>query len=299
MSFNHKAANPNAAQMQCYIPIHHTSFPPPDLAGIDPGDQELGRLISSLISIGAMGRQNNERAVANQVAALAVHPETVGRVVGDLAVVLLVLGPAVEDNTLDLLADGGAALGDGGTGEGGTLAVATGDDLGLGAERVGADEEALHLVNGGGGGALGEEVVEEAGGVGTANTLDPDVGLAKGSVESDTSWAAERSLLAWLAMVHLANRQDKTHKVTTLGGTAGVDEDDLGARAAIEQFVGSRTSTRLPATSLKGLHGLAVRLDKLPGANLIERARESRDESAGEGGDGSEETHVDGFVERL
>lgn len=281
MSFNHKAANPNATQMQCYIPIHHTSFPPPDLAGIDPGDQELGRLISSLISIGAMGRQNNERAVANQVAALAVHPETVGRVVGDLAVVLLVLGPAVEDNTLDLLADGGAALGDGGTGEGGTLAVATGDDLGLGAERVGTDEEALHLVNGGGGSALGEEVVEEAGGVSTANTLDPDVGLAKGSVESDTSWAAERS------------------KVTTLGGTAGVDEDDLGARAAIEQFVGSRTSTRLPATSLKGLHGLAVRLDKLPGANLIERARESRDESAGEGGDGSEETHVDGFVERL
>lgn len=51
--------------------------------------------------------------------------------------------------------------------------------------------------------------------------------------------------------------------------------------------------------SFKGFYGLVVRFDKFLGVNFIERVWESCDESVGEGGDGSEEMYVDGFVERF
>lgn len=70
-----------------------------------------------------MSRENNKTASADEVAERAEDLEAVGGVVGDLAAVLLVLGPSEEDNTLDLLADGGTAVSDGCTSEGSTLAI--------------------------------------------------------------------------------------------------------------------------------------------------------------------------------
>lgn len=61
-------------------------------------------------------------------------------------------------------------------GEGGEyVPVPAHDDLGRGAFGVGQFEERLALGDGGGGGAVGEEVVEEGGLVSATHALDPDV----------------------------------------------------------------------------------------------------------------------------
>jgi hypothetical protein len=69
-----------------------------------------------------MSGRDNERALADAIADRAVDGETAGRVVGDEALVLLVLGVAEERHTLDLLPDGSGAVADGRGEEGGALA---------------------------------------------------------------------------------------------------------------------------------------------------------------------------------
>jgi hypothetical protein len=70
-----------------------------------------------------MGREDKQSAIAHEIANLAVHSQPVGRIVGDLSAVLQVLGVAEQHNALGLLANGCAAITDGGSCEGGALAV--------------------------------------------------------------------------------------------------------------------------------------------------------------------------------
>lgn len=138
--------------------------------------------------------RDDERPLADAVADGTVDGETAGRVVGDETLVLLVLGVAEERGALDLFPDGSGAVADGRGKEGGALAgggsvsawghageggehvpVPAHDHLGRGAFGVGQFEEGLALGDGGGGGAVGEEVVEKCGLVGAADPLDPDV----------------------------------------------------------------------------------------------------------------------------
>lgn len=93
------------------------------------------------------------------------------------------LGVAEKDNALDLVANGGAQSRDGGSGEGGALAVATGDNLCVGAPGVGQLEEIRHLGNGRAAGASRKGVVGEARRVAATNSLHPDVGSAERVLE--------------------------------------------------------------------------------------------------------------------
>ena len=176
-----------------------------------------------------MRREHNKRAGAHEIAALAVDLDTALRVVGHAAVVLLVLGIAEENDALDLLADGGVAVADGGGGQGGALAVAAGDDLGAGALCVGHGEEVLHLGDGGRRGAVGQEVVEQAGRVGAADALDPDVGRAEVGLERVGGEGAEGALFWGFVLVSVERggwMERKTYEVAALGGATGKDEDD-------------------------------------------------------------------------
>lgn len=70
-----------------------------------------------------MGGRDGQGALADPVSRLAEDLEAVGGIVGDSAVVLLILGVAEEHDALDLFADRRAAVADGSGGEGSTLAI--------------------------------------------------------------------------------------------------------------------------------------------------------------------------------
>jgi len=93
------------------------------------------------------------------------------------------LGVAEKDDADDLVADGGAESRDGGGGEGGALAVATGNNLRVGAPGVGQVEERGHLLDGRAAGAGRKGVVGEAGRVAATDALHPDIGSAEGRLE--------------------------------------------------------------------------------------------------------------------
>ena len=76
-----------------------------------------------------MWRGQDEGAVADPVALVAEDGGAVGREVGDLLVVLLVLGVAEEHGALDLVLDGGLELQDGAGDDGGALAVKGGEGV--------------------------------------------------------------------------------------------------------------------------------------------------------------------------
>src|SRR4051794_37279817 len=94
-------------------------------ASIDPRDQELRRRALRLVAIGQVCRKHQQGASADSVPEGAIDLEAARGVVGDLAIVLLVLSVAEQHDALDLLADGGAAVADGGRGESRALAVVT------------------------------------------------------------------------------------------------------------------------------------------------------------------------------
>lgn len=192
----HEQEPPVKGQVDLLDHIAFRETNPVHLASIDSADQEGGRLVPPLVAIGEMWSSHDQAAGADQVSDSTEDLEAVGRVVGNLAVVLLVLGVAEEDDALDLLADGGATVADGGGSEGGTLAVngkvlsvmgisrkgvgeilpvSSGHDLGIGAFGVGRDKMVLHLGDGPCGRAVRQEVVEDARRIGTAYSLDPDI----------------------------------------------------------------------------------------------------------------------------
>lgn len=74
------------------------------------------------------------------------------------------------------------------------LPVTTSNNLGRGALGVSQGEEPLHLSNSRAGSAIGEGVVEEISRVGTANTLNPDIGRPKAVLQSIADRGAESSL---------------------------------------------------------------------------------------------------------
>lgn len=72
-----------------------------DLAG-----EEVCSLTTSLIVVSQVSRGNNQKSFAYEVANSAVDLCTVGGIVGDSAVVLLVLGVSKESSALDLVSGG-------------------------------------------------------------------------------------------------------------------------------------------------------------------------------------------------
>ena len=104
------------------------------------------------------------------------------------------LGVAEKDNTDDLVADGGAQSRDGGSGKGRALAVATGDNLRVGAPSVGQFEEIRHLSDGRAAGAGRKGIIREARRVTATDTLHPDVGSTEGALEVVADTRAKSAL---------------------------------------------------------------------------------------------------------
>jgi hypothetical protein len=85
-------------------------------------DQESGCLIPRFISVAQVRCENDKSTLADKVTDRAEHLQTVLRIVGNSAVVLLVLGVAEENGSNDLVAYGGAEIANSGGGESGALA---------------------------------------------------------------------------------------------------------------------------------------------------------------------------------
>ena len=147
-------------------------------AAVDTLDEELRSWTHGIWAISQMCRSNGEGAIADQIAGIAEDLEAVAWVVGDLPVVLLVLGVAKEHNSDDLVAYRSAAITDSCCGECGTLAVvcvsdvidecldcnipiASRHNLGTGTLAVGKVEESPHLSDGSRASTIREEVIRE------------------------------------------------------------------------------------------------------------------------------------------
>lgn len=119
---------------------------------------------------------DEERAIAHLIAICADDLGLVSWVVGNASAILLVPGEAEQDNALNLRNNCSIELLDRVTHHSGALAVATSNDLGVRALGVGEVEEGGGGADGLGGGALGQEVFDEAGVVWGANALTGDLG---------------------------------------------------------------------------------------------------------------------------
>lgn len=79
-------------------------------------DTSVGRVVE-------VRRRNVESATADRITSVAVHLRLRCRKIGNAAVVLLILGVAEENDTLDLVLDGGADFGYGVGHDGSALAI--------------------------------------------------------------------------------------------------------------------------------------------------------------------------------
>lgn len=122
-----------------------------------------------------MAGQDEQAPPAHRIANTAIDLRPVSRVVRDAAPVLRVLRVPEQHDALDLLLHRGVQLAHARGHDRRALAVAAGDDTGIGALLVGHVEEALGLVDGGLARALREEVGGQVGGVRAADALHPDV----------------------------------------------------------------------------------------------------------------------------
>lgn len=131
-----------------------------------------------------MGSSDIQDGTTDTVVSKAVDLDLCSRERRDLATVLTVAGVAESDETSDLVLDGSGELLGETVDDGGALRVAASDDDAVGALCVGQVEEAQTLVDSGGRGAGRGEVIEEAGGVGSADALAGYVGGAVAALEA-------------------------------------------------------------------------------------------------------------------
>jgi hypothetical protein len=80
----------------------------------DLGDQELGRLTASLITVGQVSRSDGQGTSADEISSSAEDLEPVGGVVGDSTAVLQVLGVSEEHGADNLVTNGRVQVADGG-----------------------------------------------------------------------------------------------------------------------------------------------------------------------------------------
>jgi hypothetical protein len=156
------------------------------------GFQKLGGLVGSLVLVGRMRRQNDQSSIADQVSIRAVDRQVGLGVFRNSTLVLLVAGVAEKNDALDLVDHRGRDSGDRACNESCALTVgcrlalddrrtriglpvATGNNRGVRAFRVGKLEETGSLGNCSSGRALGREVFEKTGVVRAAYTLDPHI----------------------------------------------------------------------------------------------------------------------------
>ncbi len=131
-----------------------------------------------------MRRCNDQCPRADQIPSLAVDSRLAGREVGDPSEVLQVLSVAKQHDTLDLVLHSSAQARNGIGHDCSTLRVATCSDGCVGAFRPGEVEETLGFADSGLRGTRWECVLGEASRVGTAYTLNPDIGCAICAFES-------------------------------------------------------------------------------------------------------------------
>lgn len=184
-----------------------------DAAGsVDLVDQEAGSLTNTA-GVSKMGWGDGEGAGADKVTAVADDESLLAWEVWDLAVVLLVAGVTVENNTLDAVLDGLGEILNGAMAESGTLGVTSNNDLGVRAAGSGLVEEVLHLADSAEISSTWEEVGGEESWV--VNALNSDVVAAESALQALTGWWA-----------------DGASHVADLSGATGPEEEDWSAATA-------------------------------------------------------------------
>lgn len=166
-----------------------------------------------------MRRRHNQLTVADEIPKRTIHPSAARRKVWDSAAVLQVLRVAKDGGAGDAAADGRAEVADGSGDESGALAVAAGHDGRPGALGGREVDQADALTDGGLGGATALEVPRDGGGVGTADTLDPETAHAAlqsaREVCSDSRALQKESDRIGRCICFLAS--GRTHDVAALG----------------------------------------------------------------------------------
>lgn len=138
-------------------------------------NEELGSLVGGLVCVEEVVREDKESAPADGVGGSAVDVCPISGIVGDLLIVLGVLGVTKEHDTLDLLLDGVVELTHTSRHDCCSLAVTAGYDGGVGALLVCQVEEPLGFAKSSLTGASGKEVGGQVGEVRASDALDPEI----------------------------------------------------------------------------------------------------------------------------
>lgn len=231
---------------------------------------EVGH-VASLVAIGQMSRQDGEGSLADGIALGADDLGLGFGEVGNLGLVLGVLGVAEHEGRHDLVLLGLGQVLDSAVSDGGTLAVAADDQHGVGALGVDFANDLLHLRDTGGVSAARQEVSGETSGI----------------VDSLNGHALKLAF----DVVGSLRTANGTH-VADLGRTTSEDHNDVFATASRELLGGGTDTAALAGFNIASLDFKNITLIKL---GLGKRGERSRDRREGENGG---ELHRDDFEKR-
>jgi hypothetical protein len=197
---------------------------------------------------------DQESTAADSIGDVAESEHLLGGEVGDLAVLLLVAGVAVEHDTCDLRLGGVCQTLHGRGHDGGALRVAAGYDDGVGALGRGQLEEALGLAICSACGALGQSVLADASGVGGSDALAGDVVGAVMLLEAFAGRGTDGRALSDVLVEKNDGLVGKcAYNVTDLGGATSEDESE-GFACTVRELVHGRANivAELPALEVVG-----------------------------------------------
>jgi hypothetical protein len=198
---------------------------------------------------------NQESTAADAIGDVAESEHPVGGEVGDLAVLLLVAGVAVEHDTGDFGLGGVGQTLHGGGHDGRALGVAAGYDDGVGALGRGQLEEALGLAVGSASGAFWQSVLADASGVGSSDALAGDI---VGAVMLLEALAGRRTDGGALSNVLVGTNDGLVGKcaydVTDLGGATSEDESE-GLACTVRELVHGRANIVAELSALEVVGG--------------------------------------------
>lgn len=142
-----------------------------------------------------MCRSDDKSTAAYEIASSAEDLGLISRVAGDPSAILQVAGETKQNHALNLRHHRSIELLDGVRHHSSALAVASGNNFGVGALGVGEVEHGVGGTNGSWRGVLWQEVVSEAGVVWGADTLAGNFGGAKEGLERSADLGADDGAL--------------------------------------------------------------------------------------------------------
>lgn len=157
-------------------------------------DKELGSSAASIALIGQVSGSNDKSTSADHISGVAEDLGAVCRVIGDLSLVLEILGITEENGTSDLVTDRLIGISDGSSSKSSSLTVSSSENDSVGTLLSGIVEVTDHLLDRSRGSSARQSVLGKTGSISTTDTLNPNSALAILGLELVTNERTQSTL---------------------------------------------------------------------------------------------------------